>query len=113
MSWQTLETDNKWNPFPDDPSYQQFKHECEKAANTEKDLWKEIDYAKRHILEQYVKEKEYIKLKSEYRGMYSYFYDPVHKIIYKTRDIREWTSSPQSMLEMTYDTNIMKWNNLD
>jgi hypothetical protein len=45
-NWQTLETDKKWDPFPHDPAYQQFKHEYEKAANTEKEFVKNQELKK-------------------------------------------------------------------
>ena len=67
---------------------------------------------RRQLIKNHVERNGYILLKSDYRGMDSYYYDKTKRIMYKVCNICDWNGDINPVFEISMDQHILKLNSL-
>ena len=78
------------------------------TADKDKDKYTE----RRRLIEQYVQQHQYIKLKCDYYGTDMYYYDARNKQMYKVETHIDWTGRIAPIFEPSNDAHILALNSL-
>ena len=67
---------------------------------------------RQELIKQFVMKNGYVKLKCDYLGMDSYYYDTTRKIMYKVCNICDWTGDVIPKFEISNDEHILRLNSI-
>lgn len=80
------------------------------AIQDKKQYEREQNQKRKHLIDKYVAENGLIKLKSDYFGMDSYYYNKNTKFMYKVCNICDWSRNANPTFEISNDSHILRLN---
>ena len=91
--------------------YSDFILSSESIQN-KKEYEREQNIKRKHLIDTHVSKNCLIKLRSDYYGMDSYYYDKKTNIMYKVCNVCNWSGDVNPTFEISNDSHILKLNSL-